>query len=89
MTTAVFIGAPYRHYKGGLYLLVAVAERHTHNGDLDVVYVSLAHAKHCTRPLRRDSRDEDSWLDQVEWPDGKLRARFSPDALELRRLFGL
>jgi hypothetical protein len=36
----ICIGAVYLHYKGGRYLPVAVAERHTHNGDLDVVYVS-------------------------------------------------
>lgn len=83
MTADIFLGVLYRHYKGELYLPVAVAERHTHNGDLDIVYVSLTHGKHCTRPLRRDSRDEDSWLDDVMWPDGKLHPRFSLESPEL------
>lgn len=66
----------YRHYKGGLYFVQFTAETHNHNGDIDVVYFSLTHAKHCTRPLRKDSRKEDSWLDGVEWPDGIVRQRF-------------
>jgi hypothetical protein len=77
----------YRHYKGGLYLPIGVAERHTHNGDHDVVYVSLTHGKLVTRPLRRDSRAEESWLDIGLWPDGKQRERFVPDEPELAALF--
>ena len=80
----------YVHYKGGLYLLLYVAETHNHNGDNDVVYVSLMHGKFVTRPLRQDSRKEDSWLDMVEWPDGQFRNRFTPenffDAKELTHL---
>jgi Protein of unknown function (DUF1653) len=87
MAPSILIGFPYRHYRGGLYLPVAVAERHTHNGDLDVVYVSMTHAKHCTRPLAKDSRGEDSWLDEVTWPDGRLRTRFALDSSKLRALF--
>jgi hypothetical protein len=67
----------YRHYKGGRYLLVAVAVNHAHNGDFDAVYVSLAKGHHCTRPLHRDSRGEDSWTDDIEWADGFTRARFT------------
>jgi hypothetical protein len=66
----------YRHYKGPKYMVLAVAETHNHNGDLDVVYLSLEMGKYCTRPLRRDSRNEDSWLDIVMWPDGIERHRF-------------
>lgn len=77
----------YRHYKGGRYLLVAVAERHTHNGDLDAIYISLTHGKHVTRPVARDSRDEDSWLDLVEWPDGERRLRFCREEPHLAALF--
>jgi hypothetical protein len=83
----VIVGFKYRHYKGGLYLPVAVAETHNHNGDLDVVYLSLTHGKYVTRPLRRDSRKEDSWLDSVEWPDGCWRMRFCPEEPALARLF--
>jgi hypothetical protein len=78
MTIPVDVGRCYRHYKGGLYLLVAVAETHEHNGDLDAVYVSLTHGKFVTRPLHRDSRHQDSWTDVVDWPDGTRRARFVP-----------
>lgn len=66
----------WRHYKGGRYLVLGVAETHEHNGDLDVVYLSCTTGKLVTRPLRRDSRDQDSWADDVSWPDGQQRSRF-------------
>ena len=66
----------YRHYKGGRYLVVAVAENHEHNGDRDVVYISLLKGKYNTRPLQQDSRAQDSWTDEVVWPDGTTRERF-------------
>ncbi len=69
-------GGLYLHHKGGTYLIMAVAETHNHNGDLDVVYVSLSSGKVVTRPLRRDSRDEDAWTDTVRWPDGLEHCRF-------------
>jgi len=77
----------YRHYKGGLYVPVSLAERHTHNGDLDVVYISLTHGKHCTRPYARDSRGEDAWTDIVLWRDGENRLRFSPETGALASIF--
>jgi hypothetical protein len=70
----------YRHYKGGQYLVLTTAETHNHNGDIDVVYVVLSTGKTCTRPLRRDSRNEDAWLDNVPWPDGVRRDRFVPES---------
>jgi len=79
----------WRHHKGSLYLVLFTAETHNHNGDIDVVYVSLTHGKHVTRPLRRDSRDEDSWWDSVTWPDGAVRHRFAPESAELAIIFGL
>ena len=66
----------YIHHKGGRYLWIGLAETHAHNGDYDVVYVSLSHGKMVTRPLRKDSRKQDSWQDEVEWPDGVVRSRF-------------
>lgn len=66
----------YHHYKGDQYLVLCLADTHNHNGDKDVVYLSLARGKYNTRPLFRDSRNEDSWTDVVEWPDGKRRTRF-------------
>ncbi len=68
----------YAHYKGDLYYLQDVAETHEHNGDRDCVYVSLRRRQTKTRPLRRDSRNQDSWLDEVVWPDGVTRGRFVP-----------
>lgn len=75
----VLAGNVYRHYKGGRYLVVAVADTHEHNGEKDVVYVSLTYGKYVTRPLQRDSRNQDSWMDYVEWPDGQKRMRFITD----------
>lgn len=66
----------YLHYKGGTYTVLFLAETHNHNGDIDVVYISHTYGKACTRPLVRDSRDEDSWTDDVKWPDGLTRKRF-------------
>lgn len=73
----------YRHYKGGRYLVIAVAQTHEHNGDVDVMYVSLTHGTYTTRPLQQDSRKQDSWLDLVEWPDHKIRPRFIREAVAL------
>lgn len=77
----------YRHYKGGLYVLQIVAETHEHNGDLDAVYVSLEHGAWRTRPVDRDSRKQDAWLDLVEWPDHEMRHRFCPERPGLNFLF--
>lgn len=66
----------FRHHKGGRYYVFGVATVHEHNGDKDVIYLSLAKGEWNTRPLRKDSRNQDSWLDLVSWPDGKLRHRF-------------
>ncbi len=74
-------GGPWRHWKGGRYMILGVAETHNHNGDLDVVYVSLTFGKLITRPLRRDSRDQDSWMDVVKWPDGIYRERFFQEGI--------
>lgn len=83
---------PFIHHKGGHYLMVGIAETHEHNGDKDVVYISLKYGKMVTRPLRRDSRNQDSWEDIVDWPDGKRRQRFEPADLlsptDLKDCFG-
>ena len=87
----------YRHYKGGKYLILTVAETHFHDGSKDVVYISLKKGKAVTRPLRQDRRKEDAWMDIVEWPDGHHRPRFVLEVIyrsfgrstrgELRRLW--
>lgn len=86
----------YLHFKGGVYLLLMLAEHHEHNGDYDVIYVPLStvHGKPVTRPARPDSRNQKSWTDMVEWPDGRPRYRFVPEESltidelqELRRLW--
>lgn len=71
----------YRHYKGGLYTLLFIAQTHEHTDDLDAVYLSWTTANVTTRPYRRDSRDQDSWKDMVMWPDGQHRPRFCDDPL--------
>lgn len=62
----------YEHYKGGKYRLLFLTERHTHNGDMDAVYVSITTGKVCTRPVFFDSRKEDAWQDIVEWHNGQF-----------------
>lgn len=72
--------AVFRHFKGGTYTRLFIAETHAHNGDLDGVYISHGYGAHActpiTRPFARDSRNENAWTDVVEWPDGILRQRF-------------
>lgn len=72
----VIPGTTWKHYKGGTYTLLAVAETHEHTGERDCVYVSHTNGKIFTRPLQRDSRAQDSWNDLVVWPDGERRSRF-------------
>jgi hypothetical protein len=85
----------YVHYKGGRYLRLFTAETHDHNGDVDVVYVSLKYGKAVTRPLNRDSRGKDAWSDVVDWPDGVRRQRFTLESMlsateleKLRKIWG-
>jgi hypothetical protein len=72
----------YIHYKGGRYYPICTAQTHEHNEDRDVVYLPVgrpeAETKPVTRPLRRDSRNQDAWRDRVMWPDGVERERFVP-----------
>ena len=77
----------YRHWRGGRYTLLLVAETHLHNGDLDVVYISHTTGAIVTRPLQRDSRDQESWIDMVEWPDKIHRERFVHERSDLAALF--
>jgi len=74
-------GSIYFHYKAGTYRALYLAETHNHNGDQDVVYLSLTTGKHVTRPFKQDSRKEDAWSDLVKWPDGLMHPRFA-DALD-------
>jgi hypothetical protein len=81
-------GTVVRHYKGGRYTVIALAESHEHNGDMFVIYVSHTNGKTFARPLI--SVKEDAWTDLVDWPDGKKRQRFindSEDPNDLSHLF--
>jgi hypothetical protein len=77
MSVEEVLGA-YIHYKGGFYMLLAIAETHHHDATMDAVYYSVTHKELRTRPYRRDRREEDSWCDLVRWPDGFTRQRFLP-----------
>lgn len=65
-------GKTYKHYKGGLYTVLFVAEETTNarkgnNGG--VVYVSHTYGK-------IKHRDLDEFTEEIEWPDGIVRPRF-------------
>jgi hypothetical protein len=65
-------GKTYKHYKGGLYTVLFVAEETTNarkgnNGG--VVYVSHTYGK-------IKYRDLDEFIEQIEWSDGEVRPRF-------------
>lgn len=89
MSLPLFQPGLYRHYKGGLYMAMGLAWTHNHNGDIDVVYVSLEHGEFRTRPYAIDSRDEDYWDELLVWPDGVVRHRFSPESEKLKTLFDI
>ena len=66
-------GKTYKHYKGGLYTVLFVAEETTNerkgsNGG--VVYVSHTYGK-------IKYRDLDEFTEEIEWPDGVKRSRFT------------
>jgi hypothetical protein len=65
----------YKHYKGGRYQALMVAQLSEDRGCLVVVYRSLSTGDTWVRPLRHDGR-VDAWEDKVRWPDGEVRQRF-------------
>jgi len=69
----------YRHFKGGLYYALAVAQ-HSETKEEMVVYKGVSDDKFWVRPLSM-------WNEPTNrWPDGVVRPRFCPDPL-VRRLF--
>ncbi len=78
----------YRHVKGGLYLVLGIAQDHeTH--EHKVVYVSFDTGKPGPRMIIRPSAE---WNDRVSLgddgntrldPDGKLRFEFVPEGMPL------
>ena len=65
-------GKTYRHYKGGLYTVLFLAEETTNSrkgNNGGVVYVSHTYGK-------IKYRDFDEFTEEVEWTDGIMRPRF-------------
>jgi hypothetical protein len=65
-------GKTYRHYKGGLYTVLFVAEETTNarkGSSGGVVYVS-----HTYGTIKY--RDLDEFVEEIAWPDGVARPRF-------------
>jgi hypothetical protein len=52
----------YRHYKGGRYYVLAVAEHHETRAPM-VLYFSFDHGTFNIRPLYGSAGDPDGWLD--------------------------
>ncbi len=68
----LYYGAPlpgqvYRHYKGGLYVVIATCLRES-DGEPTVVYRSLADGRTWSRPVKE-------WYEKVD-VDGKIVDRF-------------
>lgn len=65
----------YAHYKGGRYRVLFVAKESTNarEGGRTVVYVSLSNGNIFTR-------DIGEFAEPIQWPDGTMRPRFSPEA---------
>jgi len=62
-------GTLWRHYKGGLYVVVTHAQRER-DGGLEVVYRSWGDGKTFCRPLAE-------WQETVLKPDGTASLRFA------------
>ena len=65
-------GSQYRHFKGALYVCVAIAQ-HTETEEVLVVY------KREDKSGRVWARPLSMWDEEVEWPDGERRPRFAPE----------
>lgn len=61
-------GGLYLHYKGGVYLVIAVAEHHDTREKM-VVYLSLEKGTINVRPFRASDSDPDGWTTTI----GKMR----------------
>ena len=71
--TAQLVPGVYRHYKGGLYTLIATALHHDKRYEV-AIYVSLTTGQIAIRPLYKQSDDSDAWLDYVK-RDGEPTVR--------------
>lgn len=60
----------YRHYKGGLYIALALAANHENPQATSVVYRSCAYGEVYHRPL---AEAPSAWCDHVEWPSREDR----------------
>lgn len=67
----------YRHYKGGLYTVLFVAEDHETRAK-QVVYVCHEKGGVTVRPMRGTPDDPDGWLDEVNLNRGVLDYRGKP-----------
>ena len=71
MDSNIKVGKVYKHYKGGRYLVLCIAEESTNTrvGTRGVVYISLTYGK-------IKHRDLAEFVEEVQWPDGIKRPRF-------------
>ena len=65
------LGATYRHFKGGEYLVLGVAT-HTDNNELLVIYVSKDTDKVWARPCREFMSE----VNHLKYPDATQKYRF-------------
>jgi hypothetical protein len=63
-------GAIYKHYKGGTYTVLGVGRMSEARDQIYVFYHSHERDTKWMRPLGM-------WLEELEWPDGVRRQRFS------------
>lgn len=65
----VFPDLTYRHFKGGLYTVIAKALDVDHKTQV-VVYKSIKDGEIYTRNFQK-------FIENIRWPDGQIRPRFS------------